>query len=99
MIAEALLGGGGVSYPYNYFVSYPLQTRSKAKTTGGGGGGEQIATPIPRHLKNRPIREFTCKMEQERQKSSRFSKQNNNFAPTSHFLVHFFAVSLTQTTT
>ena len=38
---------------------------------------------------NRQIREF--KMQREHKKSSRFSKQINNFPPASHFLVHFFA--------
>ena len=83
--------------PLNY------QASSKVKTTGGGGGaGEQIVKqnypppPHPHHSKNRPIREF--KMQKERRKSSRFSNQNKNFAPTSHFLVHLFRVSLTRTT-
>ena len=31
-------------------------------------------------------------MQREHEKSRRFSKQINNFAPASHFLVHFFAV-------
>ena len=30
--------------------------------------------------------------QRERHKSNRFKKQNNNFARTSHFFVHFFAV-------
>ena len=40
----------------------------------------------------RLVREF--KMQREHLESSSFSKQNNNFAPASHFLVHFFAVFL-----
>ena len=81
-----------------YRNAFSFQARSKAKTTVGESIWLNKPTLLPaRHSKNRPIREF--KMQLEHQKSSSFSKQNNNFAPASHFWVHFFAVSFTRTTT
>ena len=41
------------------------------------------------------IRDFKIQRrgrQRERQKNERFNKQNNNFARTSRFLVHFFPV-------
>ena len=36
--------------------------------------------------------ELTASAARKEEKSIRFNKQNNNFAPAAHFFVHFFAV-------